>query len=634
MTLMTPMTASLLPQPHRLTERPGLFRIPVEGVIFIEDESFLPAAELLRTSLGNYAIRTDETHRKHAISVRHCTHKRSGYSRLSIRRDGIVILAVDNAAALSAVRTLAQLRDQLSGEHLQCAVIEDWPDFDIRGIYYDITRGRVPRVARVKEQICLLAEMKINHYQLYFEHTCFFPAFPYISKGSSPYSARDILSIDEFCKAHDVELVPSLATFGHMTRLLDNRHLRHLSEDLGRHSYVVENQLPDWQRKKAGTISPANPETYDFLERIFDDFLPLFSSHQFNVCCDEVFDLGMGQTHDLCKRLGKPAVFLSHVKKLRSMAKSRGKSIMLWGDMIHKHNLAKKLPKDVTVLDWAYAQNRSFKSLENFRANDCKTIACPGTSSWLALFPRLHEAFANINRTARKAKSLGASGLMTTDWGDNGHANLMEYSWLGYAYAADKAWNASSDDSTFIERFCVRFLKTSSPELTEAIIRLGDVSHTNAESYQSVWWHILAADNNSFFFDGKAKDAWISELGTISRRKIRLNPAFARRTLKILNSIRPVLQKVNSTRGQDPLELMPYWLLAIDLTAHSARKLLLLTQSVKPSKAVIIAQRTELAALAKTFKDLWMARNRKSEIGITLELFRKIDEQYQKMRQS
>lgn len=631
MKFLSNLKLSLIPQPHKLKILPGCFSIPVEGTIFIDNPCFLGAAEKLRNIFGLFAIRSDRKHHKHLISIHKSKSRIAGFYSITINRELICITARDSIAAHNAVRTMSQIRQQCY-EHLPCLHIEDRPDFPARGIYYDVTRGRVPEVERIKEQISLLASMKINHYQLYFEHTCFFPSYPFISKAASPYSANDIIEIDKHCRSEGVDLIPSLATFGHMTRILNHPGLREMSEDLGKGLYDDPRalELAAWKKKKAGTISPANPETYKFLARIFDDFLPLFTSKYFNICCDEVFDLGLGQSGKLCRQQSVAKVFLKHVKDIHALAARHGKRIMMWGDMLHKLGISRGLPGDIIILDWNYNHDYDLKPLKHFTSDRRNVFSCPGTSSWVSLFPRIHEASANIALSAAAAKRMKAAGLLTADWGDAGHANFMEYSWLCYAFAADKAWNAGSDSSTLIWRFCKLMLKTSSQDLIEAIIKLGDISHTSCDGkYQSIWWHILNDDTDSPLFNGKVQHGWISRKGVIARHAIRLNPSFALKTINRLKDIRSVFTKTARQRGADPQGLLPYWIFAVDMTVHACMKLQVFTSAAPVPPGEISALRADLSALTERFRKLWMDRNRKSELRTTLKRFRSIDRQYQ-----
>ena len=111
--------------------------------------------------------------------------------------------------------------------------------------------------------------------------------------------------------------------------------------------------------------------------------------------------------------------------------------MMFWGDIIrHYPELIDRIPKDVMVLDWGYTYDHPFDRVKDFKSAGLPFYACPGTSSWGAFFPRWPDAAENIAGFAQAGARHGACGLLNTDWGDDGHFNFMECSWLGYLYGA------------------------------------------------------------------------------------------------------------------------------------------------------------------------------------------------------
>jgi N-acetyl-beta-hexosaminidase len=88
---------------------------------------------------------------------------------LDINEDNIEIIG-GYKGLLYGTQTLKQLIIE-SGAFLPCVHIEDYPSFSARGLYYDVTRGRVPTMDSLKKQIDELAFYKINQFQLYIEHT-------------------------------------------------------------------------------------------------------------------------------------------------------------------------------------------------------------------------------------------------------------------------------------------------------------------------------------------------------------------------------------------------------------------------------------------------------------------------------
>jgi len=590
--------------------------------------------------------------------VRGRNHKVDEYC-LRISPVGIIIEAGTADGAFWAVQTLRQVVSQSAGGRLPVLSIKDWPDFQHRGLYYDVSRGRIPKLERLKELAEKLSHYKINQLQLYIEHTFRFRGHPEIGKDASPLTAEDIMELDEFCRDRHIELVPSLASFGHLSSVLKLPRYRHLAEDWGIGKYVSPDagKLPEWQKRIAWSLSPANPAVYSFLESLFEEFLPLFSSEKFNVCCDETFDLGLGQSYGLCRKRGKGRVYLDHILRLRDIAAKYGKKIMFWGDIIRKYpELHRKIPGDVILLDWGYDHNHPFSRVKDFKKAGLGFYVCPGTGSWNSLFPRLPEAMANIRGFAAAGKRNGASGLLNTDWGDGGHYNFMELSWPEYLLGAEQAWNVKADCGSYAGRFCHVFLGSRSKDLSKALVELGDVAQLQVRKNRSIWQEIFFATVHDEIFRGAIVDAWLSRNGKISRSKIELDAALGRKTVRRLKEIRRVMVKysdgykerqrlsrrlrptfrlhgdlvgrvpIPGGRDAEPFrpDILPYWIFAVDTMIHSSLKLTVLGKGGCDSGSNRRLLRSGLKMLMARFKVLWLARNRPSEIGITLDRYRRV----------
>ena len=77
------------------------------------------------------------------------------------------------------------------------------------------------------------------------------------------------------------------------------------------------------------TLSPALPETYEFLGDLYDEYLPNFRSRLFNANCNETFDLGLGRAAVMREQLGEGWA---------DAARPHGASGLLvtdWGDFGH-----------------------------------------------------------------------------------------------------------------------------------------------------------------------------------------------------------------------------------------------------------------------------------------------------------
>ncbi|MFW5996080.1 MAG: glycoside hydrolase family 20 zincin-like fold domain-containing protein, partial [Halanaerobiaceae bacterium] len=356
---------------------------------------------------------------------------------LKINSDLIMIAGADQAGLFYGAQTLIQvIRGQ--GTVLPGLVINDRPYFENRGYYHDVTRGKVPTLETLKELVERISFYKINQLQLYIEHTFAFEKYSEIWAGSDPLTAGEILQLDEYCRKFNVDLVPSLATFGHLYQALRTDTLSHLAEleepNEGSFSWI--------ERMRHHTLDVSNPESLQFVRNMLKEFIPLFSSNKFNICGDETFDLGSGKNKELAEEKGKGRLYAGFLNKIIAEVKKYDKEVMFWGDIILDYpELLDELPEDLICLNWYYGEE---PCEENFRAmagSGIPQYVCPGVSGWNRLMNDMDTAFQNITRMVGYGKKYDAAGVLNTDWGDYGHINLFASSMPGMIYGANLAWN-------------------------------------------------------------------------------------------------------------------------------------------------------------------------------------------------
>ena len=369
-----------------------------------------------------------------------------GY-RLTIGADGIHIVAHDAAGAFYAAMTMRQIaRQNVGAGVLPCLCIEDWPDFSHRGVLLDISRDKVLTMETLYALVDLLSEWKINQFQLYTEHTFAYRHHREVWENASPMTGEEVMALDAYCRQRFMELVPNQNSFGHLRRWLKYPRYRHLAET------PAGFQSP-WGDDPF-SLCPLEPGSLELLAELYDELLPHFSSRQFNVGCDETFDLGQGRSRAACEERGVGRVYLEFLLKIHQLVQRHGRTMQFWGDIIvHYPDLISELPKDVIALEWGYEADHPFaKDGEKFAQAGVPYYICPGTSSWNAIAGRTANALGNLWNAAESGQALrraqdkahGAIGYLITDWGDNGHWQHLPVSFLGYAYGAAVSWAAQA----------------------------------------------------------------------------------------------------------------------------------------------------------------------------------------------
>ena len=360
-----------------------------------------------------------------------------GY-RIVVLPDRIEVRARDAAGLFRARQTLTQM-DRLArtGQAIPCLEIEDWPDFPVRGVMLDISRDKVPRMETLLGLTDRLAEWKINHLQLYMEHTFAYPRHPEVWAQASPMTGEEIERLDGWCRERLIELVPNQNSFGHMERWL--RHPRY--RDLAEVTLLPEEEsgapAPAWR-----SLCPTDPRALDLIAGLYDDLLPHFSSRQLNVGLDETLDVGTGRSRDAVRTHGVGRVYLDFLLAVHRLVSERGRRMQFWGDIVLSHpDLIRELPRDVIALDWGYEADHPFElDGRRFAEAGIPHYVCPGTSAWLSLAGRAENAFGNLRSAAQAGLAHGAGGLLVTDWGDRGHWQPLPVSFPALAYGAALAW--------------------------------------------------------------------------------------------------------------------------------------------------------------------------------------------------
>lgn len=366
-----------------------------------------------------------------------------GAYTLIIDTDGIAITGYDFEGVRNGVQTLRQLIRQ-NGAVLPVLQIEDAPAYRVRGYYLDATRGRVPTLTWLKQWADKFCLYKYNQLQLYIEHTFAFDGMSETWRGSSPLTPADILEFDQYCANLGIELVPSVSTFGHQYVAMRTQELR----ELGEFPEDVDRPFSFIERMRHHTLNVADDRAVAFSTQLVDSYLQLFRTKRFNICADETFDLGKGQSKQEAQRVGVATLYATYVGKLCEHLSQQGHEPMFWGDIATEMpEILETLPNNVTLLNWQYDPEATDEKIQLVAKAGAKQIVCPAVWGWNALLPRIDDAWNNIARIARYGLDCGAEGMLVTDWGDFGHVNDPRMAVPGMIFGAQYAWNPVEDSA-------------------------------------------------------------------------------------------------------------------------------------------------------------------------------------------
>jgi hypothetical protein len=431
--------------------------------------------------------------------------------RLAIDSNGLTLAAGDAPGLFYGVQTLRQLL-RSDPPHFPALVIDDAPAYPYRGLLIDITRGRVPTMATLRDLVDRIAEAKLNLLMLYFEFAFAFPSHPDIGQSMGQLTPDEARELSEYARTRHVEVVPALQTLGHSSYLLHLPAYRHLAED------------PDadgpWM------LSPALDETYELLGDLVGDVADAFDAPHFNICADEPRRLGQNRSRPLAERMGRGGIFARHVGLLDRILGAAGRRTLFFADILEQRpEVLRALPRDAILLNWHYLHKGP---IDRDRYPLTKRIAdagyeqwvCPAVSDWRRLYPDLPMAVDNIATFAGDGIAHGATGFVVTSWGDHGGENLLAGNWYGLLFAAEQAWRPRSERGDgeragFHRRFAWHRYRLEDTAIADAMWELGGSN----EPFRFWYGHNLSRNHDLFFRQADAESLLASIYSPEARRR-------------------------------------------------------------------------------------------------------------------
>jgi hypothetical protein len=518
---------------------------------------------------------------------------------INCTKDMIVLSASDEAGAFYGLQTLSQII-QTEGLSFQGFKIEDGPDLSNRGIMLDISRTKVPTMDTLYEIVDMMASVKLNQLQLYTEHTFAFSGHERVWAEASPMTAEEIIQLDAYCKECYIELVPNLNSFGHMERWLKHPEYQHMAE-------CPDGFMTPWGSKRdCGSVLKPNQISLDFLDSLYAEMLPNFSSSCLNVGCDETWELGKGWSKKLADEKGSTRVYLDFLLKIAELAKKHNKKMQFWGDIIlKKPELVKELPKDITALEWGYEADHPYaEHCALFKESGVPFYVCPGTSSWSTITGRVTNCLGNIESAAKNGIENGALGLLNTDWGDGGHHQYLPISYIGYFAGAAYSWNMKKNKNVDIaEAVSCMAVGDASNTIGPLLVEFGNVYLTfvkDQRSNSNTVGHLTRCDMEQHNCENISKTEFKNALKTFAKIKIKLDAVV---------SASEEIELVKSEFSN-----------SIAMAILAVKKGLYIKDNNAFDKAVLLA---EAVIIIGNHQKLWLKRNRIGGLQESVDILKK-----------
>jgi len=360
----------------------------------------------------------------------------------------VTITANTSVGLFYGVETLVQLLKPRGGSlWLPEGRIEDWPDLELRQIYWDDAH-HLDRPEALKKAIRQAAFFKLNGFALKLEGHFQFKSAPAIVE---PYALTpaEYQDLTNYGLKYHVELIPYLDGPAHIAFILKHPEYAQLRE------------YPDSNYELCVT----NPDSYKLLFGTFQDLMDANRGvKHFYLSTDEPYYVGMAdnsQCHEAprAKELGSVGKLLAeYVTKTSNYLHDHGRTVIFWGEFPMKPDDISSLPSHVVngevygpLFDAAFRKQGIREMIyTSSQGGNARLFPdyFPGPSSRrlhtnARLANRIVDTFRKISYdTARRDADL--MGEINAGWADQGlHPETF---WLGYATSASTGWHPGSPD--------------------------------------------------------------------------------------------------------------------------------------------------------------------------------------------
>ena len=452
----------LFPNVENLKIKPGLFNLDKDLAFYSSDDSvsvFLNNKSLWKSKLNNtYSL--GDIDKSNLIYELDSTIPQEGY-KITIADDKIKCLYSDSSGAFYATKTLDQI---LTNSEVNNLEISDSPKTKIRGFMLDISRDKVTSVKEIKKVLDLMADLKMNHFELYVE------GFSLEYKSFKKYLLKDgyikvseYKELEKYALERYIDFVGNVNGFGHMAKWLELDEFKDLA--------VAPDGMMLWGRwRRPTTLNPLDERSIELVKKIYKDVIPLSKSKYFNMNFDEPFELGHGRTEGM----DQGDLYIDYMLKAYDEIKKYKKTPLIWGDVLLKHmDKLDRLPKDMIFIDWGYDSIYPFEShAQKLKSLGIKFMTAPGTTSWCSFLGRYLDWHENILNACLANYHNGGEGLLLTDWGDFGHLQFLPVSYAPLIYTGLLTWTMKEGEILNVRDYLNNFYEDKNSVIGDLLLDL------------------------------------------------------------------------------------------------------------------------------------------------------------------
>ncbi|GAC1447675.1 MAG: hypothetical protein PVSMB4_03580 [Ktedonobacterales bacterium] len=274
--------------------------------------------------------------------------------------DWVVISARTTRGVLYGTRTALQILAQdPTHAHIPRGFARDYPKYRERGFMLDAGR-KFFSIGALKDYVKLMAWYKLNDFHLHLNDNAFGAGdsadwmhqyaafrlnsdrFPGLAAKDGSYSRQDIRGLQDLAQQYAVTITPEIDAPAHALAFTQYR------PDLASPSYSKD------------LLDLRNPDTYTFMNAIWDEFLPWFDTSQVHIGADEY-------------ARGDADNYRRFINYYDAYLKRKGKSVRMWGSLSVMQSgitVANDVVTDLWNNGWANPVDTVRQGFDVINAND------------------------------------------------------------------------------------------------------------------------------------------------------------------------------------------------------------------------------------------------------------------------
>lgn len=261
-----------------------------------------------------------------------------------------------------------------------------------------------------------------------------------------------------------IEIIPEVEAWGHAGWILDH------------HPELADSTDTE-------TLEMGNEAVYALLDAVIDEVAALFTSSRYvHIGMDEAW---FPAVPDITLEMDREIA--THVNRVAEMVRSRGRTPMMWADMVtHRPRVLAELPRDVVMIDWRYWIDETDAETRTLKEAGFSVITAPAIVWYeTRVHPGPHN-WENLRRMTAVAHRLNLLGTVVTAWLPQRYPpGVLPHAMAYAAYLMEDTAAIALPDA--LARFTSSYFGSEDPVLVSAFVRLAGIESSREDLLATFW---------------------------------------------------------------------------------------------------------------------------------------------------